>query len=961
MKFSFRYLVLTMAFLLAATAAFAQTTGTITGTVIHEGAPLPGVTVSISSPAMQGTRIAVTNEAGGYNFGAVPPGTYTVLFEMAGMQPVSRTTRVGVAQTARVDAALRLTAVAEAITVTAAAPAVLETQDVQSNIQADLVDNLPMGRTLAATANLAPGVTQTGPNAGIVISGAYSYDNLFLVNGAVTNENVRGQSHNLFIEDAIQETTVMTGGVSAEFGYFTGGVVSAITRSGGNVFSGSLRSNLTNESWTAMTPHPGQPEPLDDLQQVYEGTLGGRIIRDRLWFFTAGRFYDTETQRTFFGTNETFLNGDTETRIEGKLTGSITPRHNLVASYMDIQRDQTNNPFGRSLEPSNLDAARSLPNDFLVLQYNGVLTNNWLLEANYSEKHFTFQDSGGDFRDVINGTAGWDGFATGGFFGAPVFCGVCDPETRDNEYYTLKSTHYLSTGAFGTHNIVLGAERLTEMRTSNNYQSGSNFFLSVYSENPRDPVSGQIRPVVHPFDVLEWWPVLELSLGSNLGTNSLFINDRIDWRNFSFNLGARYDQNDGVDSAGNKIADDSNISPRLGVNWDIFGTGRVRGTASYSRYVSRIAETIGNTTSAAGRPAYFAWDYTGPTLNADRQLDTRGVMALVFAWFESIGGTSSQPDFLSIPGATTRFDGTLQTPHVDEFTIGAGFQLTPNAYLRADWISREWGNFYTSVIDTTTGFFTTPSGQRGDMAVVSNTDFFQRKYDGLQLQGQVRLGQRFNVGGNYTWSETIGNSEGETAGSGPVPDVLTYPEYQGFDQNKPIGYLGTDQRHKARAWVSVDQPTPVGTFNLSVLQRFDSGSPYSAFGTIPTSHYAPTGLGYFGAPTFVTYFFSDRGAFRWDDLHSTDVALNYYLPIRNVNLFIQGELINALNNDAVIGGGNTTVLTSRQDSSLQRFNPFTETPVEGVHYRLHANFGQPVAHTNYQLPRTYRFSAGLRF
>src|SRR4029077_8582777 len=97
---------------------------------------------------------------------------------------------------------------------------------------------------------------------GNTISGAMSYDNLYLVNGAVVNENLRGQPHQLYIEDAIQETTVLTGGVSAEFGRFTGVVVSAITKSGGNEFSGSVRDTIDNPSWTEKS-FSAQPEPID--------------------------------------------------------------------------------------------------------------------------------------------------------------------------------------------------------------------------------------------------------------------------------------------------------------------------------------------------------------------------------------------------------------------------------------------------------------------------------------------------------------------------------------------------------------------------------------------------------------------------------------------------------------------------------------------------------------------------
>lgn len=979
-----RFMVLASVLLLVSVPLVAQTTGTLTGTVRQDGSPLPGALVTISSPSLQGVRTTYTDINGNYTFGAVPPGGYSVRIEMEGLETVTRTTRVGVAQQARVNADLRISGLTEAITVTASAPAVLETQEVQTNIQADLVEALPTSRTLAGTANLAPGVTNNGPNNGIVISGAYSYDNLFLVNGAITNENVRGQSHNLFIEDAIQETTVMTGGISAEYGHFTGGVVSALTKSGGNEFSGSIRDTLTNPSWTELTPHPGQPEPIDNINEVYEATLGGRIIRDRLWFFTAGRFYETETERFFTRTTTPFVQADEERRLEGKLTGAITPAHSLVASYLDVLTEQTSYCFISCLEPSNLDASRSLPNDFMVLQYNGIFGNSFLLEANYSQKHFTFQDSGGDKRDRVNGTAAWDAAVTGGFFGAPVFCGVCDPENRDNEAYSLKGTYYLATPSLGTHNIVGGYERFAQQRTSNNYQSGSNFFISVYSVDPRDPASGQIRPVFTEGDALEYFPILQLSQGSDLGTDSFFVNDRWDLNNrLSFNLGARYDRNDAYDSSGALIADDANVSPRVGVTWDLAGNGRNRVNASFSRYVAAIAETVGGSTSVAGRPAYFAWYYDGPTINEDRTLTTTQVMERIFAWFDSRGGLDGfSPDYRSIPGVSTAFNGTLNTPNVDEFVVGFGTQLGTRGFARVDYINREYANFYTSRADTSTGRVTDASGRTFDLTFIENSDDFQRNYDGIQLQAGYRLFNRLNLGGNYTWSETTGNSEGESAGGGPGTESSSYPEFQGFERNRPIGFLSPDQTHKLRAWVSYDQPTPIGVFNFSVLQRFDSGRPYSASQQILVwgSDFAARGYeggvdrstGNYVNPTrFPTYFFSDRGEFRWDDINATDVAINYALPISRVNLFVQAEMFNAFDNDAQTFG-DSTIRTARTGRCTQTvganagspcapFNPFTETPQEGVHWQKGPNFGNATAVTHYQTPRSYQFSVGARF
>jgi outer membrane receptor protein involved in Fe transport len=956
--------------LLISTSAFAQVSSSLTGRVLMDGNPLPGVTVTISSPALQGTRTAVTDVNGNYNFAALPPGDYTVRFEMESMQTVTRTQRVGLGQTGRVDAEMRLTTVAEAITVTASAPAVLETTEVQTNITGELIDDLPIARTLIATSTLAPGVNSNGPNPGaITISGALAADNLFLVNGAVTNENLRGQPHNLFIEDAIQETTVQTAGISAEYGRFLGGVVSAITKSGGNEFSGSLRDSIVNDAWTEESPEQSF-ENNDELLHTYEGTLGGRIIRDRLWFFGAGRFFEQQRGSTFAESSLPFTAGNEELRLEGKLTGQLTPRHNLMGSYLTLETKQTNNCFILCFEESNLDVARALPNDFTVIRYNGILTDQFLLEASYTQKNFAFEGSGGDaVGDRIHGTWAYD-VNTGGFYGAPVFCGVCDPEERNNSTYGVKATYYLATGATGTHNLVAGYENWAESRLSNNYQSASNYGLVTYQEVTRN-AQGVITPTIAAGDLIGYFPIDLLSKGSDFVTDSFFINDKWDLnRNFQFNIGVRYDVNNGKDSLGVKRADDSLFSPRLGVMYDVLGNGRVRLNASYSKYVNRIAETIGGAASPAGNPASFYYFYDGPTISG---LPTFDAFARVFEWFDSVGGLNADDYlvFASVPGVNAQIRESLISPSLDEITVGGGFQLGPNGFFRADYIHRTWNDFFITVANREIGTISAPTGTF-QLKLTENTDELTREYDALQFQVAYRFFQRLNFGGNYTWSETVGNQTGQTSGSGPIADETSapfaYPELKNFAQFNPTGFLPQDQTHKVRAWLSWDQPTPVGNFNFSVLQRFDSGTPYSALGTIDVRPYVSQAIldEYRQEPSGINYYFSERGEFRWDDAMATDVALNYQLPIQRVGLFVSAELINAFNDDAVTSG-NTTILTAAQDASLAPFNPFTETPVEGVHYVKGSNFGKattpttPGAQGHYLLPRTFRVSVGFRF
>jgi hypothetical protein len=153
--------------------------------------------------------------------------------------------------------------------------------------------------------------------------------------------------------------------------------------------------------------------------------------------------------------------------------------------------------------------------------------------------------------------------------------------------------------------------------------------------------------------------------------------------------------------------------------------------------------------------------------------------------------------------------------------------------------------------------------------------------------------------------------------------------------------------------------------SLSLLQSFWTGTPYSAAGSVDTVQYVgdPQDLGYAGNPGFQTYYYSDRGAFRWDDISRTDLAINYSFFVNlggsQLEMFVQPEVTNLFNENGVIDG-NVNVLDPT-NSDLEAFNPFTETPVQGVNWDFDPNFGEPINDLDYQLPRQYRISVGLRF
>ena len=363
-------------------------------------------------------------------------------------------------------------------------------------------------------------------------------------------------------------------------------------------------------------------------------------------------------------------------------------------------------------------------------------------------------------------------------------------------------------------------------------------------------------------------------------------------------------------------------------------------------------------------PAYRAGTPEYPT-NAD-------ALDAMFDWFFNVYGGVDNLDLgyiLEYPGLTPRVGEGLRTPYSDEYTVGATFRLGDRGVVRADYVHREFGSFNASQIIPGSFVEVPGSGELIDQAVLINDDsVYTREYDALMARFDYRLGSRWNFGVNYTWSEANGNLDGETFDEGPIPgSFFEYQEYKEARWNVPDGLLGIDQTHKFNGWVVWEAiATNRHNLSLSLLQTFVSGTPYSNVASIDSVPYVgdPADLGYASNPGTQNYYFSERGAYRTEDVTRTDLALNYSFFIDvfggQLELFIQPEVINVFNESAVVDP-NTRTLSARNDSSLQTFNPFTETPVEGVHWRKGDSFGQPLSEDDYQQPRTFRFSVGIRF
>jgi hypothetical protein len=970
--------------------AWAQTTptGTVSGRVTDpDGLALPGVTVTVTSPSLQGSRTATTSENGDYIIPFLPAGDYLVVAELQGFQAPEHRIRIQVAATVPLDVQMKLAGVTETVTVegSQAAADFTPTATVASSYRSELIDTLPVSREITGAVLLAPGTTSSGPGGNITFSGALSYEGLFMLNGVVLNETLRNQARPLYVEDAIEEVKTSTGTISAEFGRFSGGVANTITKSGGNTFSGSFRTTVRNDSWRELTPYEedNDIEPVNDAVPTYEATFGGPILRNKLWFFSAARLEKSSEVQTTRYTNLQYEEGQDDKRYEIKGTWSMTPKHGFKVAYTHRNLDLPNNSFDVIMDLDSLYTSRN--EDRLVsANYTGVVTSNFFVEGQFSQRIYRILGSGSQYTDLVKGTMILDRSRGNARWNSPTFCAVCGPggaqteEERNNQNIIAKGSYYWSTNKTGAHTMVFGFDTFEDTRKNDNWQSGSAYRLYATNTIFRDGGT-KLYPVIQPGTsptqasaaYIMWNPIFASSVGSALRTYSGFFNDSWRWSDhWTFNLGVRWDRTDAKDQAGKRVSKDDAFSPRLAATWDLQGNGNWIVNTGVARYAMGVNSGIADLGSGAGRSSTFRYVYMGPAINTDMNtpnpISTADALTAVFNWFNANGGTDRPlRDAPTYAGVNRVIGDGLVTPSAYEYTVGVAKRLGSKGSMRVDGIFRQYRDFFAEQKDLTTGRVADPRGTPYDLGVVVNTNVVERDYKALQAQVQYRFTPDLNLGGNYTLSNAFGNFNGETESSGAdTADALNYPEYRRREWNYPVGDLAIDQRHKLRLWANYGlRMGAAGRLDFGLLENVTSGDPQSIDAAVAVRNYV-TNPGYLTPPATVTYYFGERGGYATDTIVSTDLSINWILPVKVLgpkSQFFLRFIVDNLFNQAAVDGPNDTVNTNNTDSRLQPFNPFTETPVEGVHYALGPDYGKAISASGWQVPRQFQISGGFRF
>ena len=729
-------------FCLLGVPSMALAQASVAGTVKDaSGAVLPGVTVEASSPALiEGTRSVTTDGSGQYKIIDLRPGVYAVTFTLPGFSAVKRE---GIELTgsfaATVNAELKVGSVEETVNVTGESP-IVDVQNVtkQRVMTSDVLDAIPTGRTQFNDAILIPGMTGTtdvgGTNnlqlATITLHGARAADMRVMIDGvSISNAEQAGNVSN-FIPNmgSAQELSVDYSAGSADRP--TAGVqINIVPREGGNVWAGSFFAAGTNSSFqgtnfTQDLKNRGlnTPDSLNSFIDVNPGG-GGPLVRSKLWVYVSAR-YTTNNNNVgglFYNLNAgnpnawTYLPDTSRPAIyqawqrdeNGRLTWQLNPKNKISIYYDDQGRCQCPNTFGlRSPEAAN---SLVYPVEHLEsLGWAATPTSRLLFEAkvqNRLERYTASRPPDGDpsllmvpITEQSTGLlyhGGGDGY-------------VAQPTTQP-----YQSTLGTMTGVLASASYVTGAHALKV--------GFSDYFGWRDSTVPDNATSTSYRfNLGVPNLIYEDATPLE-HIEKQKADLSIYAQDKWTHAKLTMNLGVRFDYyadyfpaqylgpgrlvpNRNITFPETPLADWKNVTPRLGVAYDLSGDGKTALRVSMGKYLQAfgLQGTFGESANPVIELANFvsrSWDDVTGTFSPVKDgcdLTNPSANGLIDPKTgQRACGALSNSSFGGVIPSTNYDPATYQgnRGYDWEFSTGIQRQIASRVSLDVSYFRRIYGNF----------------------------------------------------------------------------------------------------------------------------------------------------------------------------------------------------------------------------------------------------------------------------
>ncbi|HJU41429.1 MAG TPA: carboxypeptidase regulatory-like domain-containing protein [Vicinamibacterales bacterium] len=788
----------------AAQGGGASSTGTIQGRVTDaSGGVLPGVTVTASSPSMIGTQSQVSNENGSYRFPAVPPGSYTLTFELTGFNTVKRDgIEISLGFTANVNAELAVATLQETVTVTGESPVIDTTATrVQQNFKLEQLNSIPNGRDMWALLAATPGVIMSRIDVGGNRAGTQTGYTAYGLNGQVrtsveginTTEGTGGAGfyydygsfEEVFLGVAGQGAEAATPGVQSNF----------LGKSGGNRISGefyvdgynnSFQSSNMSEIYTRPTSQggygfrPGSNEVLRYYDVNFN--VGGPIKVDKAWWHLSWRRQFNAVEQPLFAFDQSF---DTwNQNPSAKVTYQLNQKNKFIGYYQWNMKEQPNRlPLGGYTYTGPDQTSRQVsPSWVYKAEWNGTVSDRLYIEARwgdfgYYDPRYSNSDEDYFWRDTT----------------LLVLTGAhAESQTdRDRKQTTGAATYFLDT-KYGSHTFKFGGEIYNETQWSGRAQNVGGNIEHIYVNN----VSSQVI-----FGIPTATCVCgryasddgQLLVVNKLDQQDFFVNDTWSMGRMTLNLGLRWDRYKGWMPQNEQIAFAigpvsvpaqtfperefftwNNVGPRIGLTYDLAGDGKTVVKASYGLF----------------------WHNPGPGVSADANPNQNN-KSVTYTWTDrnadrrfQLGEQSANPTATTLAG-TIQLDPNITSPYSHDATVYVERQVTADIGARVGFVYKTEDDLITqynpgrpisaytvpySFLDigadgvsgtgddrtlTLFGVPLTPDvNTRFPLTnVTQNTPRFSR-YKTMEASMAKRWSDRWSaqIGGSYTWANDFPNN-----------------------------------------------------------------------------------------------------------------------------------------------------------------------------------------------------------
>ncbi|KIQ96152.1 TonB-dependent receptor [Lysobacter sp. A03] len=938
-------------------------------TVVHAQA----VTGAVAGRATSGDQVVVTSANtgltrsvtvgadGSYRLGQLPVGNYRLQLMRGGQptgEPVSVDISLGGTTTVNLGSQ---GGISDMAAITVVGSRVVNRVDVRStesstNVTREELAKLPVDQSLASVALLAPGVVDSGATfGGLSFGGSSVAENVAYINGLNVTDPYRRQGFSSVPFAFYDEFQIKTGGYSAEFGRSTGGVINAVTRSGGNEFHAGAEVTMEPSAFTSSRKdrfHRDGTLDERDRRSRDDGSFtkanvwaSGAIVQDRLFFF--GMYEKRDSNPRDIDTNEAWYTDSDNDFWGAKLDWRVNDDHLLELLAFSDKSDSVTGSYDYDWDKAergakNGESYSGSGGDNWSLTYTGHFTDNFVAKAMY----------GVNKRSATGGSP-WDAGCsivsrTGGYteaFGPATMREGCHPSNSSisSRFDKREAARLDFEWALGDHLVRFGVDQEIMDSNSARVYPGDGVSYQAQAATP-----GGVLPngAVIPVGVTSIVDARRYITGAPVSTEAQAIYIEDNWSvtpDLLLNLGIRADKFHNKLASGTSFAkaDFSDmISPRFGFSWDVRGDGTTKVFGNAGRYYTPLTNKLtdyfgGGTTD---EHTYYVLD--GFVQQTDPVNGTAYMFPNIGAQLGPINTEGNAPAPDNVDTAVAR---DLKQVYQDEFILGFqqaidnawsyGVNATYREMTRTvedvrinhvdgcPWYSGDWpiinpGESTTLWCPTTSDWVTFDNSKDGYQALGSDAVMGYKKpkrtYKAVEFQLDRAWDDKWAFNASYLWSKSEGNMEGPVNSDTGYNDTNLVQHYDHPAVNERFGVLFNDSRHQIKLRGSYKLNEMWG-FGATVSAR--SGGPITAFGVRwPNDNRSAGGPGEYsgggsgwlcnsGCGDYTTrdMTYSPRGAFgRMPWVKDVGLSVTWTLPVEHIDLKARLSIYNLLNSQTMV-------------------------------------------------------------